>query len=286
MPSAAARHGRERQLLFAAGHLPESEMTVAGQLAQRARIRQRFEFAARKIRRAARDPARSQTPPCARAATMRSAAASPSDFHQAQSQPQRGLVIRAALQRAIPITAAHTDGPHFNAVIARIAHQLRRRIEPHGLAVDERAGEGRGFVTLQPRRAVHQQRETRGVRFGETVFAETLDLAEDLARETFVVAARAHAVDEPLLEMPETAAPLPRRHAPAQLIRLARREARGDDGELHHLLLEDRHPEACATARPSPHRWDRSPARDPAAGVDRDAPCRPGWDRGARWPLR
>ena len=140
------------------------------------------------------------------------------------------------------MTAADADRPHFNAVIARVAHQLRRRIEPHGLAVDERAGESRGFMTLEPRGAVHQQRETRGVRLGKAVFAEALYLAEDLPREAFVITARAHAVDEPLLEMPETAAPLPGRHAPAQLIRLARREAGGDDGELHHLLLEDRHP--------------------------------------------
>ena len=80
------------------------------------------------------------------------------------------------------------------------------------------------------------------MRFGKAVFTETLDLAEDLARETFVIAARAHAVDEPLLEVAETAAPLPGRHAPAQLIRLAGREARRDDGQLHHLFLEDRHP--------------------------------------------
>ena len=128
-------------------------------------------------------------------------------------------------------------------MIARIAHELRGRIEPHGLAVDERAGERRGFETLEPSGAVHEQRETRGVGFGKAVFAEALDLAENRAREILVISARAHALDEPLLEMPEAAAPLPSRHAPAQLVRLAGREAGGDDGELHHLLLENRHPQ-------------------------------------------
>src|SRR5690349_23952296 len=94
-------------------------------------------------------------------------------------------------------------------------------------------------MALEPRGAVHQQRETRGVGFGKTVFAETLDLAEDLSREAFVVAAHAHALDEPSLEMPEPAAPLPRGHASAQLVRLSRRETRGHDRELHDLLLED-----------------------------------------------
>ena len=163
-------------------------------------------------------------------------------FHHAQTQPQRGLVVRRDARACNPSRLPQTlDRPHFNSVIARVAHQLRRRVETHGLAVDERAGESRGLMTLEPRGAVHQQRETRGVRLGKAVFAEALDLAEDLARETFVVTARAHAVDEPLLEMPEAAAPLPGRHAPAQLIGLAGREARRDDGELHHLFLEDRH---------------------------------------------
>src|SRR5689334_19753666 len=134
---------------------------------------------------------------------------------------------RATLERAIPIAAADADRPHLDTVVARVAHQLRWRIEPHGLAVDERTGEGRGLMALEPRGAVHEQREARGVRLGKTVFAEALDLAEDLPREAFVVTALAHAVDEPLLEMPEPSPPFPRGHAPAQLIRLARRETRG-----------------------------------------------------------
>ena len=41
----------------------------------------------------------------------------------------------------------------------------------------------------------------------------------------------------------ESAAPPPRRHRPAQLVRFARREAGRHDGQLHRLLLKDRHAE-------------------------------------------
>ena len=81
------------------------------------------------------------------------------------------------------------------------------------------------------------------MRFGEAVFAEAQDLLVDLPRERLGVAARAHAVDQPLLELLEAALAPPRGHRAAQLVGLARREARGDDRELHHLLLEDRHAE-------------------------------------------
>ena len=80
-----------------------------------------------------------------------------------QAQSQGRFIIGATLERAIPVTVADTDGPDFNTVIARVAHQLRGRVKPHGLAVDERAGECRGFEALQPGGAVHQQRKTRGV---------------------------------------------------------------------------------------------------------------------------
>ena len=99
VPSAALRHGRERQLLLAAGHLPESEMTVSRQLAQRARVRQRFEFAARKIR-AQREVLHTRD---FRLDTRRHDAQGGllvQAFHQPQTQPQCGLVVGALDARA------------------------------------------------------------------------------------------------------------------------------------------------------------------------------------------
>src|SRR6478735_7011739 len=81
------------------------------------------------------------------------------------------------------------------------------------------------------------------MRFGKAVLAEPEDLLVDLPRECFGVAARTHAFDEPLLEDLQTSFALPRRHRAAQAVGFARREPRGDDRELHHLLLEDRHAE-------------------------------------------
>ncbi len=81
------------------------------------------------------------------------------------------------------------------------------------------------------------------MRFRKTIFAETLDLLEDLAREVGAVVAGAHAAHQPLLEGLEPATPLPGGHRAAQAIRLARRKARRDHCELHHLFLKDRHAE-------------------------------------------
>jgi hypothetical protein len=128
-------------------------------------------------------------------------------------------------------------------VAARVLHDLRRGVETHRLAVQQRAGEGGRFVALQPGGDIHQQREAGGMRLGEAVFAEALDLHEDLPREVLLVAALAHAIDEAALELLEPALAPPCRHRAAQLVGFARGEARGDHRELHHLLLEDRHAE-------------------------------------------
>jgi hypothetical protein len=81
------------------------------------------------------------------------------------------------------------------------------------------------------------------VRLGKAVLAEAQDLLVDLPREILAEAARGHAVDQALLELLQSAAAPPRGHRAPQVVGLARREARGDDRELHHLLLEDRHAE-------------------------------------------
>ena len=79
------------------------------------------------------------------------------------------------------------------------------------------------------------------MRFREAVFAETENLLVDLLREGGVVTVLAHAVEQALFEGLEAALALPRRHRSTQLVGLAGREPGGDDGKLHHLLLEDRH---------------------------------------------
>ena len=90
------------------------------------------------------------------------------------------------------------------------------------------------------------------------------------------VPALAHAADQALLERAEPALALPGGHRAPQLVGLARREARGDDRELHDLLLEDGHAE-----RAFQHALDLGARvgdglEAPRAGAGRDAPCRPG----------
>ncbi|HXI49639.1 MAG TPA: hypothetical protein VNH39_13755, partial [Steroidobacteraceae bacterium] len=83
---------------------------------------------------------------------------------------------------------------------ARIAHQLRRRIKAHRLAVDQRGAKRRRLVMLQPCGGVDQEGEACGMTFRKAVFAKTQYLIEYLVSETFRVALRAHAIDQLLLE--------------------------------------------------------------------------------------
>ena len=55
-----------------------------------------------------------------------------------------------AFERAIPFGCVDIGRPHLDAVAARILHELRRRIEAHRLAVEERGAKSGRMVTLEP----------------------------------------------------------------------------------------------------------------------------------------
>src|SRR4029077_1333854 len=93
-----------------------------------------------------------------------------------------------------------------------------------------------------PRVSVHYPCFTHNT-FRETVFPEAKHLLVDPLREFLRIALGTHALEQPLAKRVESPAPLPGAHRTAQRIRLPRRETRGDDRDLHHLLLEDRHAE-------------------------------------------
>ena len=86
--------------------------------------------------------------------------------------------------------------------------------------------------------------------FGKAVFAEPLDLLEAALGE---IRGRSRCATMPsiilLAEVADRAGALEGRHGAAQLVGLARREAAGDDGDLHRLLLEQRHAERLAEDR-------------------------------------
>ena len=158
--------------------------------------------------------------------------------HPRQAEPDGGSFL-ALLQGRLPVARAGIHRPDLDAVLPGIPHQLRRGVEAHWLAVEQRTAEGRRLVALEPGGNVDQQGEAGGVRLREAVFPETQDLLEHLAGEALVVAALAHALHQALLERPQRPLAPPRGHRPSQPVRLAGREPRRDDRELHHLLLED-----------------------------------------------
>ena len=176
--------GKSRWLLHT-GHIPARAMAVArerperpgrGKRSQILRAERALSATSCDIGRTTRRGAPRPTACPAPSAESPLTAVSP-------SRNAAAAVLLAPLQRAVPAAVAHVDRPHLDAVLARDAHELLRRIKPHRLAVQQRAAERRGLVMLEPRRDVHQQREARGVRLRETVFAESFDLAEDPLRE-------------------------------------------------------------------------------------------------------
>ena len=147
----------------------------------------------------------------------------------------------------------HIDAAHGDPVVACVSQDLGGRVEAHRLAVEERGGEGRGMVPLQPRACVDEVREACGVRLREPVSGESLDLLEDLPREVLRVAARDHARLERRAELRDlVAASLPCGDRATKLIGLSCGESSRHDREGHGLLLEERHAE-----RLSQHRADR-----------------------------
>ncbi len=153
------------------------------------------------------------------------------------------------LQRAVPAGEVHVDRTDLDAVVLGVAHDLRRRVEAHRLAVEERGGEHVRVVAFDPGRGVDQEGEARRVALGKAVLAEALDLAEAALGELAPVAVRHHAVDQLVAKVGDGADPLEGRHGAAQLVGLGGREARRHDGDAHRLLLEQRHAERLAQHR-------------------------------------
>ena len=103
------------------------------------------------------------------------------------------------------------------------------------------AGKVRGEIRLLPSRRVDQERKRRSVGLGETVFTEALDLLEQAGCELGADPTRREAPEQRVLVAHEATGLLPRGHVPSQLIGLAPRVAGPHNGDLHHLLLKQRH---------------------------------------------
>jgi hypothetical protein len=77
--------------------------------------------------------------------------------------------------------------------------------------------------------------------FGKAVAAEAFDLFPTISGKFRVISVCRHAFQEFLTKAVDGPDTLERRHRTPQPVRLARLEARADDGNAHGLLLEQRH---------------------------------------------
>ena len=96
-------------------------------------------------------------------------------------------------------------------------------------------------MVLEPGRGIHQQSETRRVRFRETVLAEALNLLVDPLGKFLRQTVGLHPGQELHAKLIDHARPPPGRHRAAELVGLARREARRHHGQPHRLLLKNRY---------------------------------------------
>ena len=101
-------------------------------------------------------------------------------------------------------------------------------------------------MAFEPARDIDQQRKRCRVAFRKAVGAEPLDLLEAGFREFPWIPFGGHAADEFFAEHPDAAGALERRHRAPELVGLAGRKSGADDGDLHRLFLEQRHPQRMA----------------------------------------
>src|SRR5690606_1736653 len=99
------------------------------------------------------------------------------DLSEAQSQ-SRLAIAASRFERTVPIGVIDIHGKHFDAVLAGIPHELGRRIETHGLRIQQRGAKGSRMIMFDPGRDINEEREACGMALGKTVLAKTLDLVE------------------------------------------------------------------------------------------------------------
>ena len=159
--------------------------------------------------------------------------------------PCHGQLI--VFQRAIPFGKIDVYFFDRDAMFARVAHDLRRRIKAHRLGIEQGAGEDIRIAAFDPGRSIDEQREGGRMAFGKAIGAEAFDLFESSVRR--------NRADNGAPTMPSTilvrkVSIMPTRlkvaMARRSLSASAGRESCGDDGDLHRLFLEKRNAECLA----------------------------------------
>src|SRR5262245_45631973 len=81
---------------------------------------------------------------------------------------------------AAPVRTQGANGAETNAAAASILDEGGRRIETHGLIVEEAGVELRGAMDFEPGTSVGEESEADGVGFGKAVQGEGTDRFEDV----------------------------------------------------------------------------------------------------------
>ena len=136
---------------------------------------------------------------------------------------------------------AHVHRQHDNAVAAGVLHQLAGGVEAQGLAVEHGGQKAGGFVVFEPATHVDQQRKAGGVALRKAVFAKALNLFEQAVGKFLGVAIGHHGADQTLVKMLHATLAFPGGHGAAQAVGFAAAKTRCSHGDLHHLLLKNRH---------------------------------------------
>jgi hypothetical protein len=97
------------------------------------------------------------------------------------------------------------DGTDLHPVSSRIVDNRGRRIEAHGLGVEERRVELRSVVVLQVARGVDEQGETGRMALGKSVVGERCQVLEDLLGHVRRHPVPPQSVDQVLLDLPHLA---------------------------------------------------------------------------------
>src|SRR3546814_8795235 len=121
------------------------------------------------------------------------------------------------------------DRAHLDAMIAGIAHDLRRRVETHRLGVEQSGTEYVGMMMLHPARGIGDLRKARCMALRKAIAPEALDLLEGALGKILGITPFDHAADELVVEMRYPARQFEGRHRPPQLIGFGRGDARDED---------------------------------------------------------
>src|SRR5690606_37452088 len=153
------------------------------------------------------------------------------------------------LQAVVPRRTGKVHRTHSHPMAAGVFYQRAGRVETHGLRVQHcRRVLGR-VVVPQVGRRIHQQRKARCMRLGKAIIREGVYLVVDAQRRLLGYAVRSHPRNQLLTYGGHALARTLVPHCTTQRVRLTRGETRTRNGNLHPLLLEQRHAQRAAEYR-------------------------------------